>query len=105
MTAAHGREAGHDDTTVPSPTAACRDSPIRPHVAAGCVPHMAIDKPLVLTLIEAAEYLGISRRHLTRLINDHGLPTVRIGGKRVVIREQLEQWAYEQQRRQQKDTA
>lgn len=50
-------------------------------------------KDEVLNLIEAAEYLRISRRTLHNLIADgDGPPTLTIGRRRLIRRAAIEQW-------------
>lgn len=50
----------------------------------------------ILTLPEAGQFLRIGRSSLYRLIRA-GLPTVKIGGRRLVIRERLCAWIERQE--------
>jgi excisionase family DNA binding protein len=52
---------------------------------------------LLLDADEAAELLGVTRRHLYALTRDHGLPHVRIGRYLKFRREALERWVEEQE--------
>jgi excisionase family DNA binding protein len=47
-----------------------------------------------LTFQEAQEYLGVSHQTLYKLIND-GLPSHKVGKKRVFLKEELIQWIKE----------
>lgn len=51
---------------------------------------MAVDKPLVLTVSEAARLLGISRAHAYQLVGRKELPALRLGRRIVVPRGALE---------------
>jgi excisionase family DNA binding protein len=46
-----------------------------------------------LTMEEAAEALRVSRRHLHKLMTDgDGPPVVRLGRRKIIRREALQQW-------------
>jgi len=47
---------------------------------------------LCLTMNEAAEAVGVSRRGLYNLAERDGLPTVKLGGRRLVRVSDLEAW-------------
>ena len=51
---------------------------------------------LCLTVAEAAEQLRISPRGLYTLAERQGLPTIRLGGRRLIRRADLERWIAEQ---------
>jgi excisionase family DNA binding protein len=50
----------------------------------------------LLTLIEVAERLGTSERHVRRLIADHRLASYKVGGLRRVAAADLDAWLTEQ---------
>ena len=56
----------------------------------------ATDAPLTnrlcLSVQEAAGLIGISARGIYNLSRDAGLPTVKIGGRRLIRRSDLEAW-------------
>lgn len=47
---------------------------------------------LALSVTEAAEALGISRRSMYNLIHKEGFPTLMVGGRRLISRELLAEW-------------
>ena len=51
---------------------------------------------LALTVPEAAEAIGVSPRQIYNLARDHGLPTIKLGGRRLVRCADLEKWMAEQ---------
>jgi len=51
---------------------------------------------LCLSVAEAAEQLRISPRGLYTLAERQGLPTIRLGGRRLIRRADLERWIAEQ---------
>lgn len=59
---------------------------------------------LTLSVTEAAEALGISRRSMYELLHREGFPTLMIGGRRLISRELLAEWVRQQAGRQ-KSTA
>ena len=46
--------------------------------------------PLLLSIVEAAACLGISRAHFYEILGQHDLPTVRLGRRRMVRARDLE---------------
>lgn len=53
-------------------------------------------RPLALTVREAAEELRVSRATVYALMNEGGLPSVRLGSARRIVRSALAQWLAEQ---------
>lgn len=51
---------------------------------------------LTLSVTEAAEALGISRRSMYELLHKEGFPTLKVGGRRLISRELLAEWVREQ---------
>ncbi len=51
---------------------------------------------LALTVPEAAEAIGVSPRQIYNLARDYGLPTIKLGGRRLVRLADLERWLSEQ---------
>lgn len=47
---------------------------------------------LALSVTEAAEALGVSRRTMYDLINREDFPTLKVGGRRLISRELLAEW-------------
>ncbi|NLX58517.1 MAG: helix-turn-helix domain-containing protein [Phycisphaerae bacterium] len=47
---------------------------------------------LTLSISETAEALGISRRGVYVLAERSGLPTIKLGGRRLIRRADLERW-------------
>lgn len=56
--------------------------------------------PILLRVSEAADALSISRATLYGLLASGGLPSVRIGSRRLIPREQLIEWVEQQLREQ-----
>jgi excisionase family DNA binding protein len=54
-----------------------------------------LSEKLALTLSEVADLLGVSRRGIYNLISREGLPSVKLGGRRLVRRADLERWLAE----------
>lgn len=50
---------------------------------------------LALSVTEAAEALGISRRSLYNLMKSDGFPVLELGGRRVIPVDLLQQWMHE----------
>lgn len=59
---------------------------------------------LTLSVTEAAQVLGVSRRTVYNLIHQENFPTLMVGGRRLISRELLAEWVREQARGQ-KNTA
>lgn len=55
--------------------------------------------PLLLKRQDAADYLGVSVETLTRLVNDHRIARVPIGGDWMYPREELEEFCRREKRR------
>jgi len=51
---------------------------------------------LCLTVPEAAEAIRVSPRQIYNLARDAGLPTIRLGGRRLIRRADLERWVADQ---------
>ena len=51
---------------------------------------------LALTVPEAAKAIGVSPRQIYNLARDYGLPTIKIGGRRLVRCADLDKWVAEQ---------
>ena len=51
--------------------------------------------PLLLSLPEAAELLGVGKTLVQRLINDGALPSFKIGGRRLIRREDVEAFVHD----------
>jgi excisionase family DNA binding protein len=47
-------------------------------------------QPLLLSIVEAAACLGISRAHFYEILGQHDLPTVRLGRRRMIRARDLE---------------
>ena len=59
------------------------------------MPTNAPDRPihaLCLSVAEAAAVIGVSPRQIYTLAHKAGLPTIRLGGRRLVRRADLEKW-------------
>ncbi len=51
-----------------------------------------MNEKLLLSVGEAAEMLGVSRRLVYDLIHAEGFPAVKLGGRRFIHRELLAEW-------------
>ena len=51
------------------------------------------EKKIAVSVSEAAELLGLSRPSVYRLIHREDLPVMRIGGRTLIHRRKLEEWA------------
>lgn len=51
---------------------------------------------LALSVTEAAEALGISRRSMYELLHQEGFPTLKVGGRRLISKELLAEWVRQQ---------
>lgn len=52
---------------------------------------MTLDvKPLAFTVPNAATYTGLSRSRLYKLMGTGDLPSIRIGGRRMILRDALD---------------
>lgn len=51
---------------------------------------------LTLSVTEAAEALGISRRSMYELLHREGFPTLKVGGRRLISKELLAEWVRQQ---------
>ena len=47
---------------------------------------------LTYSVTEAAQALGVSRRTMYDLLHKEGLPTLKVGGRRLISRELLAEW-------------
>ena len=54
---------------------------------------MPVDQRIAVSVTEAAQLLGLSRPSVYRLIHRGDFPVMRIGGRTLVHREKLEEWA------------
>jgi excisionase family DNA binding protein len=53
--------------------------------------------PAVMSIQQVANFLGVSRQHVYKLIHD-GLPVISLGRRVVVLRTSLEEWLLAQQK-------
>jgi excisionase family DNA binding protein len=53
--------------------------------------------PAVMSIQQVAAFLGVSRQHVYKLIQN-GLPVVPLGRRVVVLRTSLEEWLHTQQK-------
>jgi len=64
---------------------------MRPEVESPARPRPTSPRPpLLLSIVEAAACLGISRAHFYEILGQHDLPTVRLGRRRMVRARDLE---------------
>ncbi len=54
---------------------------------------MSTKEKIALSVSEAAEMLGISRPSLYRLTHRDDFPVMRIGGRTLIHKQRLEEWA------------
>jgi excisionase family DNA binding protein len=65
--------------------------PMRPEVESPARPRSTFaGPPLLLSIVEAAACLGISRAHFYEILGQHDLPTVKLGRRRMVRARDLE---------------
>lgn len=55
---------------------------------------MSMAEKLALSVTEAAEALGISRRSVYNLIKSDGFPVLELGGRRVIPVDLLQDWMH-----------
>lgn len=55
---------------------------------------MGMAEKMALSVAEAAEVLGISRRSLYNLIKSDGFPVLELGGRRVIPVDLLQEWMH-----------
>lgn len=55
---------------------------------------MGMAEKMALSVAEAAEALGISRRSLYNLIKSDGFPVLELGGRRVIPVDLLQEWMH-----------
>jgi excisionase family DNA binding protein len=55
------------------------------------MPPVVVDRPL-LSVRNVAEKLSLSERTVRRLVDEHGLPVLRVGGSLRVDPAELEEW-------------
>lgn len=55
---------------------------------------MGMAEKMALSVAEAAEALGISRRSLYNLIQSDGFPVLELGGRRVIPVDLLQEWMH-----------
>jgi len=53
---------------------------------------MSDDASYLLDTAQAATYLGTTVRHIRRLRKDHGLPTIKLGGKPRFLKADLDRF-------------
>jgi len=58
----------------------------------GTAPDLPPTGRLCLTVAETADALRVSPRQIYNLARDAGLPTIRLGGRRLIRRADLEAW-------------
>jgi excisionase family DNA binding protein len=72
-----------NESLLPEPMRPEFQSPTRPRPASA-------RPPLLLSIVEAAACLGISRAHFYEILGQHDLQTVRLGRRRMVRAKDLE---------------
>jgi len=65
----------------------------------------SVDRPVLVSVREAASLLGISPRMVHELVRRGDLPSVKIGARRLFRPESLAAWAMQQERREGKNEA
>jgi excisionase family DNA binding protein len=60
-------------------------------------PFEAEPPPRLLTIPQVAEYLGVGRAHIYKLINTNGLPVIRLGRSVRIHMTSLQRWLQDQE--------